>query len=103
MAAVRPRVADPAATGRVLAADDRLDQAEVAVPPPVEDVDALGRRVDVHEELVTELLHPSEGVLLEHRLDGESLRLDDPALDRGVRGAVGDVPEERLLLVRPGP
>ena len=79
----------------VLAADDRLDEPVVAVLALVQDRDPLGLGVHEHEELVAELLHLGERVLLEHRLDREALGLDDPALAAGVRGAVGETAQER--------
>jgi len=52
---------------------------------------------------VTQLLHLRRSVLFEHRLDREPLRLDDLvfALVRG--RAVGDPPENLLLLLGAGP
>ncbi len=61
----------------VVAADDWFDEAVVVVVAAVEDGDALGLGVDEDEELVAELVHRGDGVLLEHRLDVEALDLDD--------------------------
>ena len=91
-----------ASTLRVLAADDRLDHAIVAVVALVDDRDLLGLGAHEDEEAVAELLHPADRVLLEHRLDREALGLDDPALARRARRPVGDPAEELLLLDRPG-
>ena len=52
----------------------------VAVPAPVEDRDPLVLGIHEHVEVVPEVLHRGDGVLLEHRLDREPLRLDDPPL-----------------------
>jgi hypothetical protein len=89
-------------TSRVLAADDRLDEAVVAVSAPVEHADPFGLGVDEEEERVAELVHARQGVLLEHRLDREALDLDDLALPIALGGAVGDAAQDRLLLVRAG-
>src|SRR6266550_82851 len=87
---------------RVLATDDGLDEPEISVVALVEDRDPLRLGVDEHEELMTELGHPAGGVLLEHRLDGEALRLDDPGLAAGLGRAVGEPAEQLLLLHVPG-
>src|SRR5207342_926708 len=92
-----------AATLRVLATDDRLDQPEVPVVAAVEDRDPLTLGVDEDEEPVAEVLHPGNGVLLEHRLDREALRLHDPTLAGRLGGPVREVAEDGLLLVGPRP
>ncbi len=69
-----------AAAGRVRPGDDRLDEPEVAVAAAVEEVQALVLGVDEDEERVVERLHLGDRVLLEHRLQGESLRLDHAPL-----------------------
>src|SRR6476646_6486622 len=92
-----------AAALRVLATDDRLDQPEVPVVAAVEDRDPLALGVDIDVEPVAEVLHPGDRVLLEHRLDGEALRLHDPPLAGRLRGPVREVAEDRLLLIGPGP
>ncbi len=83
---------------RVVAGDHRLDQPEVAVPAPIEHVDALVLRVHEDEEGVAERLHLGDRVLLEHRLEREPLRLDHPALAASVGGPVRDPREDPLLL-----
>ena len=88
---------------RVLAADDGLDHAQVAVIALVQDGDPFGLGVDEHEEAMAELLHPPDGVLLEHRLDREALHLDDPALARRPFRAVGKLAQDLLLLLGSGP
>ena len=89
--------------GRVVAAHDRLDQPEVAVPAPVQHGDPLVLGIHEHVEVVAEVLHRRDGVLLEHRLDGEALGLHDLALVAGLGGPVGDLAEDRLLLLRTRP
>ena len=54
------------------------------------------------EEAVAELLHLGHRVLLEHRLDSEALRLDDPSLVRRLRGSVRDPPQDLFLGLRAG-
>ena len=51
---------------------------------------------------MTELGHPAGGIFLEHRLDGEALRLDDAGLAAGLRRAVGEPAQEVLFLHVPG-
>ena len=82
----------------VLAADDRLDDAVVAVVPPIKDGKVLGLGVDEHEEAVAEILHLRDGVLHEHRLDREALRLHHASLACRFGGPVGD-PAENLFLL----
>jgi hypothetical protein len=86
----------------VVATDDGLDQAVVAIVAAVQDRDPLGLGVDEDEELVAELLHRGDGILLEHRLDGEALDLDDPGFPARSLGAVGETAEDLLLLLRSG-
>src|SRR5262245_8021930 len=75
-ASARAGAADRTAL-RVAPADDRLDEPVVALATPVQDRHALVLGVHEHEERVAELLHPRHRVLLEHRLDRETLDLDD--------------------------
>ena len=96
----RIRNAGPAGGQRSL--DDRLDQAVIAVLAPVEHVDPLVLGVYEDEEAVAELLHLGHRVLLEHRLDREALRLDDPSLVRRLRGSVRDPPQDLFLGLRAG-
>src|SRR5439155_5945806 len=84
------------------AADHGFDDAVIAVRPAVENRDPLVLGVDEDVERVAQLLHPGECVLLEHRLDVEPLHLDDARVATGLGGAVGDAPQDRLLLRRPG-
>src|SRR6185312_9098738 len=86
-----------AASLRVVATDDGLDQAVVVVIAPVQDRDPLGLGVDEDEEPVAQLLHRRDGILLEHRLDGEALGLDDPGFPTRTLGAVGEATEDLLL------
>ena len=51
---------------------------------------------------MAELLHRADRVLLEHRLDREALGLDDPHLAARPAVAVGQPPEDLLLLLGPG-
>src|ERR1035437_7534482 len=53
---------------RVLATDHRLDEPVVAGLALVQHAQLLGLGVHEDEEEVTQLLHPLDGVLLEHRL-----------------------------------
>src|ERR1035437_2091472 len=62
---------------RVLATDHRLDEPVIAALALVKHAQLLGLCVHEDEEEVAKLLHPLDGVLLEHRLDREALRLDD--------------------------
>src|SRR6185369_4022095 len=89
--------------GHVLAAHDRLDHPKVAVLPCVEDRHPLGLGVDEDVELMPELLHRGDGVLLEHRLDRETLGLDDASLATRIGGPIRDVTEDPLLLLRSVP
>jgi len=91
-----------AAALRVVAADDRFDQAVVAIVATVKDRDPLGLGIDEDEELVAELLHRRDGILLEHRLDGEALDLDDPGFAARSLGTVGETAEDLLLLFGSG-
>src|SRR4029079_17615906 len=83
--------------------DYGLDDAIVAVVALVEDRDLLGLGAHVHEEPVAELLHPAQRVLLEHRLDRETLVLVYPSLARWTGGPIGDLAEDLLLLDRSRP
>jgi hypothetical protein len=53
-----------------------LDQAVVTIAPPVENGQPLVLGVDEDEEVMAQLLHLVDRVLLEHRLDCETLDLD---------------------------
>src|SRR3712207_8620905 len=55
--------------------------------------------------LFRSLLHPGDGILLEHRFDRETLHLDDRgrAVPRAVGGAVRDRTQDLLLLDPPAP
>jgi hypothetical protein len=86
----------------VVAADDWFDEAVVVVVAAVEDGDSLGFGVDEDEELVAELVHRGDGVLLEHRLDVEALDLDHARVASGASEAVGGAAEDLLLLLGPG-
>jgi predicted amidophosphoribosyltransferase len=69
----------------------RLDHPVVSRRAPIEDVDRIGLCVEEDEELMTQLLHAGDGILVEHRLHVEALDLDDrrpaPGLVGGHCGA----------------
>ena len=103
MAAVRS-VAGAALALRVLAADDRLDQPEVAVAPAVEDRGPA----PISASTKTKNWWPSSSI----RATASSSNIGSIAKRfvltirrsrAGSDGAVGDPAEERLLLGRPGP
>src|SRR4051812_16290476 len=100
-----PRSVFRAALGalRVFPSDDRLDDAVIARIATVEDRNALVLGVHEDEELMAQLLHPSNGILFEHRLDGEPLHLHDAGLRPGRRRPVGEPSKNLLLLLRSSP
>ena len=61
----------------VAATHGRLDEPIVAVATSVQHGGPLALGIHEHEEVVAQLLHPRDGILFEHRLDGEPLDLDD--------------------------
>src|SRR3954447_18431405 len=57
-----------------------VDQADVAIGPPVHDGRLARVGVREEEEVVPEQVHLQRGFLRRHRLDLELLRLDDPRI-----------------------
>src|SRR3954469_14558592 len=93
------RTGSPATALRVFAPNRWLDEAIIAVIPSIQDRHPFGLCVDEHEELVAEVVHRADRILLEHRLDREALGLHDPDLAPGATVTVGESPEDLLLLL----